>query len=173
MTDQEYYIERKCKVCENRDKFPLTKKQKAFELYDFKSIWNSSCTKCGSTDCISIGGNPITLDKELLMEWGKDKDLHLMPQDEEILLAEESYIDLMLDLLDNENILVNKRKILTDALCIIIYDNLVDNANKNVFLLNSLTEKLKTRKHLLEEARDWIPDYVKNIVYPHIGMTNK
>ncbi len=174
MTDQQYYIERTCKTCHHVDKFPLTKKQRAFELYDSKQIWNSPCSNCKSSECESISlGPPVYIDKELLLEWGKNSELSLMPQDEELLLAEETYVDLMFDLLDNENILPNKRKIFADALCVIIYDNLVDNPNKNLSLLDSLTEKLKARVHLLEEARDWIPDYIKDIAYPHIGVTKK
>jgi hypothetical protein len=176
MSDFNYYIERTCKVCANCDRFELTKNQKAFELFDFNTIWNSRCSKCGSTNCESIGGPAIELDKELMLDWGRDPNLSLMEQDEELLLADGKYVDLMIDILDHEDILANKRKILVEALCIIVYDNLVETEDEESFmyqdpqLLDKVTKALKERIDLLEEACDRVMTYIKEVTYPHLGI---
>jgi hypothetical protein len=175
MSDELYYITRTCESCGNPDNIYLTKKQKAFELYDFRKIWNSKCTVCQSTQCLSIGGYPIDLDKELLLEWSLDSNLHLMPQDEELLLAEEKYIDLMLDLIDNHKILHLKRCKLIESLCVIVYDNIVDRdsdielVTKNERLIDRVCGELRKRKNLVLEADYLILDYMKKVVFPKIG----
>ena len=172
---QQYYITRTCKTCGDKDNIFLTKKQKAFELYDFGKIWNQNCKICNSSECLSVGGIPIELDKELLLEWSYDNNLHLMPQDEELLLADEKYIELILDIINNYEILETKRNVLLEALCIIIYDNVIDNSNleinKDKELIERVTKELIKRKILLLKADEWIPDYIKKVVYPKLGLT--
>lgn len=177
MSDSPYYITRTCDSCGNGDNIYLTKKQKAFELYDFQKIWNSKCTVCLSTQCRSIGGFPIDLDKELLLEWSLDNNLHLMPQDEELLLAEEKYIDLILYLIDNNKILDLKRNKLIESLCLIVYDNIIDRdtdnelVSKNERLIDKVCGELDKRIKSVLAAEHFIPDYIRKIVFPKLDLT--
>jgi hypothetical protein len=170
----QYYITRTCKTCGDKEDIFLTKKQKAFELYDFGKIWNQNCKICNSSECLSVSSIPIELDKELLLEWSYDNNIHLMPQDEELLIADEKYIKLILDIIDNYEILETKRKILFEALCIIIYDNIIDNSDieikKDTELIERVTKELIKRKILLLKADEWIPDYIKKVFFPELGL---
>jgi len=77
-----------------------------------------------------------------------------MPQDEELLLAEEKYLDSILNILDNEAILDHKRNLLMDALCVIVYDYSIDdnkqqdeNLKERVIKeLNKRTNELRTKE---------------------------
>jgi len=171
-----YYITRTCQNCGNKDDIYLTKKQKAFELYNFNKVWNQECTVCKSTECYSVGGFPIELDKELLLEWALDSSLHINPQDDEIILAEERYIDMMIDVLDNYDISEIKKRILVEALCIIIYDSIIGRdedieiLHKNEALIERVAAELIKRQPVVLAAGRYISDYIKQIVYPRIGL---
>lgn len=171
-----YNITRTCKNCKNEDIIYLTKREAAFELYNSNAIWNFPCSKCNSTECCSISKSLINLDKYLLLEWAKDVELHLMPQDEELFLAEERYINLLLDIIDNYEILPNKKKLIIEALCIIIYDNSsIANDGDEItqerqLLMDKVVKALIQRKQMVIESTDNIRDYVKEVVFPYLSI---
>ena len=114
------------------------------------------------------------LDFELLKEWATNPNLHLMPQDEELLLADEKYLDNILNILDNVAILDHKRNLLMDALCVIVYDNTIDdNEQKDENLKERVIKELNKRTDQLKQADDWIMDYIKEIVYPQLELKEK
>lgn len=166
MSDNQYYIERQCKDCGNCDRFYFPKMEIAFELYDLKAIHSAKCSKCNSKNCALTRINPFQLDKEILLKWSTGPKLYLMSQDEELLLANEIYLDLILDLNDNHEILPIKRKIIFEALCIIIYDINQGIEPDNQQLLERVKSEILNRKQQLLDSNDFIMDYVKEIVYP-------
>ena len=158
-----YSLIKTCK-CGNDYEVSLTKKEAAFDLYN-KTIWNSRCSKCGSTECLSIGLDKPDFDKELMLEWGNNHDLHFSEQDEDLMLADEKNIDLILDIIDNHSILNEKRNILIEALCVIIYDNPSNNR-----VTNNVIKELKQRKEMVLLAECSILNYIKKEVFPKIGL---
>lgn len=173
-----YHLIRTCK-CGNTDEIELTKREAAFDLYDSKEIWNSKCSKCGGTKCVSTGLNKPDFDKELILEWGNNSDLYFMEQDEDLMLAEEKYIDVILDIVDNHKILAEKRNILIEALCVLIHDNskeLIDEdlnseeSDSRTKIADRVANELKTRKELVLLAENWIMDYIKEKAFPRIGL---
>jgi len=170
MINEDYYIARTCKSCGNADKFYLTKREKAFGLYDSSKIWKANCSKCCESECLSIGGHLIEIDKELIMDWGNDESLFFIQQDEDLILAEEKYLYLILDILDNHEILETKRRILVSALFVLIYDNLVNKEENNLNLLNRVSTELLARKELIENSSDNVMDYIRNITFPYLGI---
>jgi len=119
--------------------------------------------------------NTNKLDFNLLKEWATTPSLNLDTQDEELLLADETYLDIILQVLDTVAATNYKQAILMEALCIIIYDNTVDN-NANTNLKNRVIEELNGRLDKLKLADEWIGDYIKKVVYPqlrHFGEFSK
>jgi len=110
----------------------------------------------------------------LLEEWSLNPDLYLMEQDEELFLANEAYVDIILNVLDTIKILDNKRNILLEALCIIVYDNTIeDNRYKDERIQKRVIKELNKRKTLLTLADHWIGGYIKKVVYPLLAAGKK
>ncbi|MEM9981013.1 MAG: hypothetical protein AAF734_00865, partial [Bacteroidota bacterium] len=128
------------------------------------------CPNCDATTFSTVQ-TLIHLDKAILKEWATNKDLHLTPQDEELLLADELYLNLILQALDNFPLVDQKRNILLEALCIIVYDNsLEDNSHKDEALKQRVIQALNERKAQLKLADDWVMGYIKAVVYPQLTL---
>lgn len=162
-----YEYQRTCK-CGNVDSIEVTRKEAAFGLKE-KEIWNQVCSRCGKNDIAVLYQPQCEFEIDLLIEWGNNSDYFFMEQDEDLLMAEEKYIDMILDVLDNHQILSQKRNVLIEALCVIIYDNSVSKRN-NPDLINRVANELKKRKSSVLNAQDWIMDYIKEIAFPIIGI---
>ncbi|MEI9946450.1 MAG: hypothetical protein WDN26_19795 [Chitinophagaceae bacterium] len=94
-----------------------------------------------------------------------------MPQDEELLLADEKYVDMILEVLDTMSIPDHKRDLLMDALCVIVYDNtIMDNSQRDEQLKKRVIGELNKRQGKLRLADDWIMDYIKDVVYPQLDF---
>jgi hypothetical protein len=164
--NHQYSLTRQCKNCSNEDKFFFSKREYAFELYDTQSIHHAECTKCQSTQSASVVFDVMMLDKEILLEWAFNQKYVLIYQDEQLFLAEEYYLDMIVDVLDNYEILAYKRNVLFEALCIIIYDNHDGSTDESRLLIQKVSEILLDRKEGLLLAKDYIYDYIKDIVFP-------
>ena len=162
-----YEYQRACK-CGNVDSYEVTRKEASFGLKE-REIWNKECSKCGSKDFASLSNPQPEFEIDLLLEWGNNPDYFFMEQDEDLLLAEEKYIEIILDVLDNHQILNQKRNVLIEALCVIIYDNSVSD-EKNSDLINRVAIELKKREKDVLNAQDWIMDYIKKVTFPIIGI---
>ncbi len=172
-----YKLIRTCKDCNNEDSFTLTKVEVAFEQYNFNSIWESPCTICKSMNCSSISNPMIKVDRELLDLWGNDSNLHFMEQDEEIILAEIDYFPMILQAIDKEIYLRNKTNILIDAACVLLYEytNYQDEYSQKENEIRKITarkirEELIKRKDKISRAEDVIMGYIKDNVFPQIGL---
>jgi hypothetical protein len=176
-TQPTYEVIKICQ-CGNKDSFPVTEKEAAFELYDIKNIIIQPCRKCGSTTHKYIQLPQVHLDKHMLDIWGKSEELHLMPQDEELLLADMHYFDLVLRGIDENNYLPFKRKVLVVAFCVLLYDSLAEQNETSEEMnpqmhkkVNLLIEEAIKRKEAFSYAADYIPNYLKEVVFPIIGLS--
>ncbi|MDQ2793912.1 MAG: hypothetical protein M3Y12_07890 [Bacteroidota bacterium] len=114
------------------------------------------------------------MDKEILLEWATNASLHLMLQDEELFLADENYVELMLDVLDNCEILPTKKEVIIEAMCVIIYDNLhEENQEADKDLVQKIRNELLSRKQLVIAAEHGIMNYIKEVVFPVLGISYK
>jgi predicted nucleic-acid-binding Zn-ribbon protein len=174
----EHKVIKICK-CGNRDEVELTKREAAFDLHDTKEFWDTKCSKCGKKKWFSSQVTKPGVDKELLLEWGNNTDLFFDEQSEEYILAEEKYIDLILDILDNYSIFEANRNMLVIALCLIICGNSAESKAKNWTseevenrskIVASVAKELKARKKLVLLAEDWIMDSIKEEVFPILGL---
>ncbi|MFY7669824.1 hypothetical protein ACOSP6_01920 [Tenacibaculum sp. MEBiC06402] len=162
-----YEYQKACK-CGNVDSIEVTRKEAAFGLKE-KEIWSQKCSKCGNKDFTSLSHPQPDFEIDLLLEWANNPDYFFMEQDEDLMLAEEKNIETILEVLDNHQILKQKRNILIEALCVIIYDNSnSDKGNQN--LINRVANELKKRKTDVLNAQDWIMDYIKEVAFPIIGI---
>ncbi|PVD49338.1 hypothetical protein DC498_25565 [Terrimonas sp.] len=169
-SNKTYKIERTCTVCHHVEKLFVTKREAAFELFDIDKTLGQKCSNCSSTTFTTAYERP-NLDLDLLKEWAINSDLYLMPQDEELLLADEQYLDMILQVLDNITIPDHKRDLLMDALCVIVYDNTnEDNSQRDDQLKKRVIGELNKRQDKLRLADDWIMDYIKDVVYPQLDF---
>lgn len=160
---ESYKIERICTSCGNQQVISVTKREAAFELVDYNQVIGQQCAKC-SHDKFSTSFERPNLNYDLLKEWSTNLDLYLMPQDEELLLADEMYLDMILQILDSVIIPDNKQNLLMDALCVIVYDN----QKKDEQLKNRVIKELTKRRDKLKLADDLIMDYIKEVVFPQL-----
>jgi len=171
--DITYKIERTCNKCGESSILNVTKREAAFELFDTSKAFAQACNKCSSTNFTTAYQRP-NLDFDLLKEWATDLNLYLMEQDEELLLAEEQYLDIILEVLDTVQILDHKRDLLMDALCVIVYDNTnADNSQRDEQLKKRVIKELNARQDKLKLADDWIMDYIKDVVYPQLDLNKQ
>ena len=168
--NETYKIERTCTVCGHAERLDVTKREAAFELFDVEKALGQVCKKCSSTSFTTAYQRP-DLDFHLLKEWATNSDLYLMPQDEELLLADEKYVDMILEVLDTISIPDNKRDLLMDSLCVIVYDNTtMDNSQVDDPLKKGVIGELNKRQDKLRLADDCIMDYIINVVYPQLDL---
>ena len=169
-SNETYKIERTCTVCGQREELIVTKREAAFELFDINKVLAQTCKRCSSTSFTTAYQRP-DLDFDLLKEWATNSDLYLMPQDEELLLADEQYVSMILQVLDTISIPDHKRDLLMDALCVIVYDNTSnDNSQRDEQLKKKVIEELNKRQDKLKLADNWIMDYIKDVVYPQLDF---
>jgi hypothetical protein len=168
-----YTIKRECSNCGSKEQISLSRREAAFELVDINEVYGKDCKNCSASKFITYYQTP-DLDFELLKEWATNPELHLMEQDEELLLADEKYLDNILNILDNVSLLDHKRNLLMDALCVIVYDNTIDgNEQKDENLKGRVIKELNKRTDQLKLADDWIMDYLKEVVYPQLELKEK
>jgi len=173
----DYILTRVCKDCQNTDYFSLTKTEAVFKLYDWASFFNSPCTNCGSTTCQSLSSPFVTIDKEILDTWGNNSELRFLDQDEELILAEFKYLPMLLNAIDDSSYMGAKINILIEAICILLY-NYTSGSDEYSELENvereriarQIRQELIQRRQIIIESQAYISDYVKEVVYPQIGI---
>lgn len=175
-----YKLERECANCKNIDIIYLTKFEASFELFDSDKIWNSECTKCLSLKCANLRHFHPKLDEEILNIWGVDEKLFFYEQDEELFLAEIEYFELILNKIDNSTFLKYKIDVLLEAICVLLYDNISSNEEysdlENIErkkIADKIRPELIKRKEKIKHSEHQIMEYIKNEVFPQIGLEIK
>lgn len=117
-----YGITRKCFSCGHEENALLAKREAAFMLANMEQLFGPTCKKCSST---SFGREMefADLDLALLVEWATNDSLRVLDQDEDVILAKDRYVDMILYVLDTVNMSDYKRNVLMEALCVLVYDN--------------------------------------------------
>ncbi len=163
-----FYKERTCTKCGYHIRIELSKRDAAFDLVNIESEYGEICSQCNGRKFTGAQTMPH-IDFGLLEEWATNLDLFLREQDEELILADEMYLEMILKVLDTMEIPQHKSNLLMDSLCIIVYDNTVEkNLKKDEKLKQRVITELNKRKEKLIQADDWIMDYIKQVVYPQL-----
>jgi hypothetical protein len=168
---EEYQVSRTCADCGFEIKAQLTKREAAFQLFDTKQLFGSSCPKCGRSMFSGSLDKPI-IDSELISEWGQNEKLYFS-QDEELILGDGEYFELIIEALNNPQIILRKKYVLLDALCVIVFDETVERGNSwtpDIQLRQRAIRELNKRRDLLIQDGDWIMDYIQKVVYPQLDM---
>jgi hypothetical protein len=158
------YIIRQCKNCSHRQRFDYPKREIAFGLHNDDPFM---CSKCNSTVSHISDEYCSKLDDVIMAEWAVSPDLYLMEQDEELMLANTNYLELIFKYLDDPKTISGKKVILIEALCVLVYDEIKN--QKDILLLTNLKEKLIARKRLLIENKEFVMEYLREVVYPFLG----
>lgn len=177
MPDTEYpndcsEVQRLCRNCGTSDVFYFTKREIAFDLYSMKQIFATACTRCASTENASLHVKTFPLDEVLLLEWAQHEELRLS-HDDELFLGDRLYLTQLLDLLDHHEIVPLKRHVIFEALCVMVYDQLMDDEKPDLVLAEQVKAELLKRREQLQEAGHVIMPYLKEVVYPFLGMEFK
>ncbi|MDU1903709.1 MAG: hypothetical protein E6772_02905 [Dysgonomonas sp.] len=161
---EQYEATKVCKNCETEFIINLSKNEAAFNALSSEKVKNAECPSCGCKELKSAGICPPLVDSELMLEWMKNDNLYFSQQDEDLLLGEIQYIDLIKQFLMMDNISLSKRNILLSALCVIVYDNEDKKKCKEVIEIRLSQEKY------LDNAKNIIFDYIGKKVYPKLGL---
>jgi hypothetical protein len=158
-----------CETCKASQDLQLVKRDAAFWLLPHIDKTEGKCIQCNGTNFSSSLQMP-KLDSELILEWASHKELYLLDQDEELILAEMEYVPTMLKILDEQLGLPSKRDVIIDALCVIVYDNLHSENEARERLAAIVVAELIKRKHMVIASRDAIMDYIKEVVFPRLEI---
>lgn len=168
--EKSWKIFRTCHDCGHADELPVTKREAAFDLVN-SVISRKYCVNCKSTS-FSTGGTKPEIDAELLKEWAADNRLSFLSQDEELMLAQGDYLDIILETLDSNPRSAYKRNVLVEALCIIVYDNSSpENSKQGKQLKERVIAELNKRPEHLQRAEKSIMDYIKKAVFPQLEIS--
>jgi hypothetical protein len=163
--DTDAYIIRQCKKCQHRQQYDYPKREVAFGLHDDDPFVCSNCNY-HTSDYGEVHCNK--LDDDIMSEWIINPNVYLLEQDEELFLADINYLDLLLKYLDDEQTLPAKIIILLEAFCVIVYDIIKDDKDKEH--LDRLKTELLKRKQLLLDNKASIMTYLTDVVYPFLGL---
>ncbi len=163
-----YKMMKKCPDCGHMVTLIITEREAVFELIN-KATLGWTCKKCWSRSVSIWFTKPKQINFSLLKEWATNPSLYLMEQDQHLILAEEQYLENILELIDTVPMPVIKRDTLMEALCVIVYDNTDDeNTAQEEELKKKVIEELNKRLDKLKLADDWIAPYLKDNVYPQL-----
>lgn len=168
--EQTYRYTRECTKCGWCEERALAIRDAAFHLVP--SRWEP-CPNCSAQSWSGSLEEP-KLTTALLLEWASDESLHLTDEDEELILADEEYIETMLNILDNELGLPHKRGIIIEAMCVMVYNNVntinntqsPDRTRSAERVLNELTK----RKPLVIAYKNMVMGYVQKVVFPKLDI---
>lgn len=167
-----YQQSRICSACGHQESRRLPELEAAFEE---RRRWDDPCGVCGGT---TFGGGSFSIPEinaAILDEWANNKELTLMQQDEELLLAETEPVSLLFEFVQRQDIPKSKRRVLLESLCVAAFDYLsestgspdIDRDSEKAELVVSF---LRENSSLFEEIGDrtfW--PYITERVYPLIG----
>jgi len=156
---------RTCGECGNEETRELEKIKAAFVQHN---RWDSPCGNCGNEQFSSLSLPMPNLDDEIMEVWAQDADLHLLEQDEDLILAADENLPLLKAFVVRDDVLIDKRSIMLSALCVLIHDG---DSNGNGEASDGAVEFLNNNRHLFEEiGEDAIFDYIKEVAYPLVGL---
>ncbi|PID90646.1 MAG: hypothetical protein CSA97_01680 [Bacteroidetes bacterium] len=111
----------------------------------------------------------VRIDLPLLLEWGLREDYYFIQQDEEIILADADYLEAIVEVLDHETVLPEKRMILLSALCVLLYDTL---ETEDDSLIQRVAKELKLRENEITGGGNYyLSDYITERIFPFLGFT--
>ncbi len=168
--DESYQYSRHCTKCGWSEEQTLSKRDAAFQLLPSRS---EPCPNC-SAESLFGGLEQPALTPEILTEWATDPTLYFMEQDEELVLADEAYVETLIAVLDKGVALPQKHGIIIEALCIIVFDNLnpqnnLPSAEREQTAQRVVAELIK-RKPMVLEHRHAVMDYVQKVVFPKLDI---
>lgn len=166
-TRKTYPLKRVCK-CGNEETLYLTKEEAAFEPLQDAFVKQNPCKKCGKLKYDSVSIETPEIDDELFALWRDNDEYYFLQQDEDLLLAEMSHLNRLLTAFDDENFPSEKKIVVVNALCVLLFDNLklpketyTDEQNAQMQENRAiLLPELQKRSEKIIAYQDCIWDYV-------------
>ncbi|GIZ14460.1 hypothetical protein [Capnocytophaga catalasegens] len=162
-----YLLKRVCKYG-NEEILYLTKEEAAFEPLQDAFVKKNPCRKCGKLKYDSMSIETPEIDDELFALWRDNDEYYFLQQDEDLLLAKMSHLNRLLTAFDDENFPSEKKIVVVNALCVLLFDNLklpketyTDEQNAQMQENKAiLLPKLQKRREKIIAYQDCIWDYV-------------
>lgn len=162
---------RRCAECGYEEERQLSAREAAFIE---RRCWSSPCGQCGLFPYRSSqeGWNWPAPTEALLEEWIRNDDLRFEDQDEEICIGDAENLPLLERFLNHPDALPSKRQVLLEAICVVLYDHATSESRSpaDEGAISEATEILKRNIRLFDEHGEMICDYIKEVVYPRIGL---
>lgn len=167
-----YLYTRLCK-CGKTDFINVTKIEAAFNLKHDEAL-NKKCASCDKNKLSSLALSQPDIDNELLTLWSKEPNYYFSSQDEDLVLAQfEDNIDLYLEFIDSEQTPIYKKAILTEALCVMIFDRIqLKTTESQDPMFQKLISELKKRKEVISTMQYQLMDYIKTVVFPVLEIND-
>jgi len=165
------YIQFKtCRKCGTKTERSLDEETAAFVQ---TRQWSITCPNCNSK-ILNEGCNTPPLTYDLLKKWARNDSLQFIEQDEDIILADNNRLGLLLDIFDSDKTTEYKRGIIIQALCVLLYDNLAskeDNPESDRKIADRIVRELNERKNMVKLGKgQFIEPYIEKVVFPVIGF---
>ena len=161
---------RTCSNCGFTEERFIEKTKAAFES---ERKWKSPCVKCKHVSFKS--GSCITPepDAELLSIWAKSNKLRFIDQDEDLILGQPKYFDLLVEFIQNETVRKGrkgKKRILLSAIRIILHNispkSKLDKEPDNLDTAEKIKNFLALNKWLFDQlGKKHIPKYLQDIEF--------
>jgi len=152
MTPQKYEQTRSCAKCGYEEMRFLDELTAAFEQ---TRAWKEPCSRCGSTDFSRESNDLPSLSRKQLEIWAINDELSFSEQDEDLILATPTNLELLLKFLDSPNSHIRQRRVLASALYILWYDAYPQTSEnyfqKNAEFAEKVAEEISKRTSLLIE----------------------
>ncbi len=166
-----------CRSCGFEDVRYLTDMEAAFEETRRNPSETYPCNECGALKWSYRGGELPNLNESQMAKWVCNENLFFVSEDEDIILAHEENLSLLVKYLDSDQAPDSNKAILFNALCILLYRNIhSEKVNRNVVLAKKVKEILAERIELfskVENQRWYISDYVAEVIYPELNLSFK
>lgn len=120
-----YTYRKVCLSCHYEGKKEFDKYRAAFSWKEKKEFLNKPCTRCGH-ELFSGSDDIPKIDQDLMDEWLSDEGKFFSEQDEDLLIGDVFYLELILKNIDRDDVLLSKKLILFNSLLVIANDLIDD-----------------------------------------------
>ncbi len=99
-----------------------------------------------------------------------EQDVDHIREDLDLILADEIYIDDILNAIDNYTLSIDKLTLLISTLCVIVYNNSkITGSEINIDLRNSIINELNKRIDKIKLVEYKLYDYIKENVFTQLN----
>ena len=112
------------------------------------------------------------MNRERFQTWIEDPAYFILEQDEDLILGDPMYLDLLGEFLQYPTPAEGKVEVLLSAVSVVIYDEKLLEEPDQSFIERAL-DILSKNRELMEKHKDYRMDYIAEVVDPLLSLHNK